>query len=708
MELLISEEERALQGRFIRDGGVVFDVGANVGEWTITLLNIHPNAKVYAFEPGGRAFNSLLSAVGDSVKDGRAVCNPMALGEHVGVAEFFDYSKEHSLNTLHRRSSVESALGLPPPARRPVPITTLDAYCRGVGIRHIDFLKIDVEGHERAVLRGAQGLLDRRAIDYLQIEYGGTYVDAGTTLSEVFDLVTGAGYAFYRLVANGLIHIPSFFPALEDYQYALYLAVSPRLACQLRDGPREMFDYRALFLRHQVQPRGLIHVGAHEGEEIAKYRGAGVERVLFIEGDPATFSRLKQNLGAESDVLCLQQLVSDQPGKVPFHRMTMAQSNSLLPLKMHSQLYPSITEAETIELSTNTLDDTLNSAGIPKTDYNVLVIDVQGAEYKVLLGASETLASIDAVITEVNYAELYAGCALIHDLDDLLDRHGFVRVEETCPFDPTWGDALYIRRPRISMVTLGSNGRFANQLFQYHFLRMAADARGGLVETPPWIGEALFDLPARRPGGAYLQVIQPQPPSSPQDLISQIAKHRDVDLWGYFQYHTKSWSDRRDSFRSLFAPRAEFARVLNHAIASARGGKRTFVACHLRRGDYGYGPFFVAPESWYVEFLDDIWPHLDSPLLYIASDNLDAVLPAFQRFSPVTERELGVDLGVAQMYVDFYVQSQADIQMISNSSYSFAAALLNKGGRVFVRPERDRGRMVPFDPWNCDVLWHCD
>lgn len=701
---ILAPAERALQQTFIRDGGVVVDVGANVGRWTQSALEVKPRATYHLFEPSPATFATLRTELAGAIAEGRIHCNNVALGEKAGVLVLHEYPGQSTLNTIHRRLSVEQSLHLSTPQPRDIPVLSLDSYCAAAGLPLINFLKIDVEGHELAVLRGARRLLSRRMVDFIQLEYGGTYKDAGTRLAEVFDELGRHGYLMFELRGDELIHHPSFQPALENFQYALYLAVSPRLRRHLLGGEPKMFDYQTLFARHGIAPRGVVHVGAHEGEELAGYARAGCTEVLFIEGDPATHARLQQRMAENKGVRCLQALVSDTTGTATFHRMSFDQSSSLLPLKKHAQLYPSITESSTVELPTVTLDELLEREKIERAGMNVLAVDVQGAELKVLAGASRTLAAMDAVLVEVNYDELYQGGALVQELDALLEPLGFQRVEETCPYDASWGDALYVRRPRITMSTLGRNGRFANQMFQYFFLELAAERIGGVVETPPWIGESLFSIQSPRPAGNYQVIVQNLHDPDPESLLGSLPRRANVDLWGYFQYHTRHFQDRRAQFQKRFTPRGEIGRALDAALARARGDRRTMVALHLRRGDYGQGKFFVAPSQWYLQALEEMWPHLDAPWLYLASDEPEKVAADFARYAPVTDADLGLDLGPASFYADFYALSQANVVGISNSSFSFAAAMLNERGSIFLRPDPDLARLIPFAPWSSPVL----
>ena len=137
------------------------------------------------------------------------------------------------------------------------------------------------------------------------------------------------------------------------------------------------------------------------------------------------------------------------------------------------------------------------------------------------------------------------------------------------------------------------------------------------------------------------------------------------------------------------------------AKLAAKG--KTLVALHLRRGDFGHGPFWIAPESWYLDWLATLWPQLDQPVLYIASDDPN-IFRQFAAYSPVTAADFEPPIPGAEFYDDFHVLSQADHLAISNSGFSFVAGLLNSRARGFLRPDLARRQLVAYDPWNADVL----
>ena len=254
------------------------------------------------------------------------------------------------------------------------------------------------------------------------------------------------------------------------------------------------------------------------------------------------------------------------------------------------------------------------------------------------------------------------------------------------------------------MSTLGFNGRFANQVFQYAFLKLQARKHQLRAETPPWIGQFLFghdDPPVSRSLPMVVEKRDKLNHARPQ-ITNQT--FRNVDIWGYFQYHTSFYSPHKDFFRSLFQPSPAVEEKLLPAMQRLRGLGRTVIGIHLRRGDYGYGHFFIAPTQWYLEWLEELWPRQDDPVLFLASDEPEKVRGDFSRFNPVTARDLGCELPEAEFYPDFYLLSKCDLLAISNSSFSFAASMLNRECRLFMRPHLPSEKLLPYDPWSADPL----
>lgn len=186
--------------------------------------------------------------------------------------------------------------------------------------------------------------------------------------------------------------------------------------------------------------RGIIHVGAHFGQEIPLYRKL-TDNIVAYEPQDSCFNTLQHNFGAFVD--CRKLAVGDVAGTVTMHveSANYGQSSSVLKPKKHLEQYPHITFDDTIQVPIVTLDEDIQK---PET-FSVLSIDVQGYELQVIRGAKELLFHhIDYVFCEVNNAELYEGCAQVAELDEQLGIFGFKRILTNWA-GVDWGDAFYAK-----------------------------------------------------------------------------------------------------------------------------------------------------------------------------------------------------------------------------------------------------------------------
>ena len=104
-------------------------------------------------------------------------------------------------------------------------LKTLDAYCQEKNIQKIDYLKIDVEGHEFSVLKGGINLLQKKSIKIIQFEYGGSHIDSRTYLKDFFELLEPFDYQFYKITPKIALHVPKYKYELDNFQYSNWLAV---------------------------------------------------------------------------------------------------------------------------------------------------------------------------------------------------------------------------------------------------------------------------------------------------------------------------------------------------------------------------------------------------------------------------------------------------------------------------------------------------
>ena len=209
--------------------------------------------------------------------------------------------------------------------------------------------------------------------------------------------------------------------------------------------------------RHQIAPRGIIHVGAHHGEERDAYRRLGIREVIWIEADPQHLSPLQAHVAYDLGHRVIGACLSDADGPAaPFYRTNnRGESSSLLPLGTHRRHFRNIEVVGEIPLETVKFATLARKHQLTLDDFDFLVLDVQGAELMVLRGFGDQLERFTGIYLEVNVEDLYQGCALLADIDAYLQRFGLVR-RETLLTDKCYGDALYLRAdsPSASPIDL--------------------------------------------------------------------------------------------------------------------------------------------------------------------------------------------------------------------------------------------------------------
>jgi len=172
---------------------VAIDVGANIGMFTVAFADAG-FSEVHAFEPVHATFvrlaeNVALNHFGTSVH-----LNQVGLGDRECVVNFRYDAKSPA--TAHITAEVV-------PGTYPIQITTLDQYARLNGIQQVNFLKIDTEGYETAVFRGAVSLLRGRRLSVVLLEWcPELLVRAGSSPDELWHTIRNAGYVVFSPTLN--------------------------------------------------------------------------------------------------------------------------------------------------------------------------------------------------------------------------------------------------------------------------------------------------------------------------------------------------------------------------------------------------------------------------------------------------------------------------------------------------------------------------
>lgn len=198
----------------------ILDVGANVGNYTLLLNKSFNdvNANIFAFEPSEKTYKRLHSNT-SGVKNIKAY--NFGFGEKNGKFTFYSDTDNSSHASLYNARLDYYNIELK--EAEVVEIKTIDSFCQENNIRRIHFLKLDVEGYEFSILRGAQNVLFNNTIDFIQFEFG-TYNIASKTYFQDFYYLLSQKYKIYRILRNGLYPIKRYDPLYEIFVTTNYLA----------------------------------------------------------------------------------------------------------------------------------------------------------------------------------------------------------------------------------------------------------------------------------------------------------------------------------------------------------------------------------------------------------------------------------------------------------------------------------------------------
>jgi FkbM family methyltransferase len=187
---------------------------------------------------------------------------------------------------------------------------------------------------------------------------------------------------------------------------------------------------------------GVLHIGAHFGQEYNVYKKLGIEPLIFIEPLPKSFDVLTKNVGKEC--ICINKAVGNIEGEVEMYvdETNKGGSSSVLKPKLHLQQYRHIQFPYKIKVSITKID----SLDIPQC--NFINMDIQGYELEALRGASKYLSGVEYLMLEVNRDEVYENCARIEEIDSYLKQYELIRVETNWA-GGTWGDAFYVKQKKL-------------------------------------------------------------------------------------------------------------------------------------------------------------------------------------------------------------------------------------------------------------------
>jgi len=220
---------------------VVFDIGANIGDWLRSLLDVAERLgflsqlDVHAFEPVPATYERLLNMIKNDQRAAVAVTKPecLAMSSSQGSASMFVVGDGVGINSLHKDSTAIDTQSIA------IETNTVDNYLKENNIKTVHLLKCDTEGHDMEVLRGAQNALRHEFIYVLQFEYNHRWVFSRNFLKDVFDLVADLPYAIGKVTPSLVEFYSEWHPELERFFEANFVIVHD--------------DARQWFLHHYVE-----------------------------------------------------------------------------------------------------------------------------------------------------------------------------------------------------------------------------------------------------------------------------------------------------------------------------------------------------------------------------------------------------------------------------------------------------------------------
>jgi len=205
-------------------------------------------------------------------------------------------------------------------------------------------------------------------------------------------------------------------------------------------------NFPDLCQHHNITPRGIILIGAYDGKTLKRLNLPNTVKILVIDANQGAVERLQENFADSPNIQVVQAAIANHNDTVTLHLTSLESSSSILPWKQYSEIYPNIKEIQQLTLSSHTLDTLLEELNLSPSDFNILILDIQGAELLALEGATQLLNNLDAIYTNVHYQELFEGGALAEEVNQFLTDYQFDIVAEDTPYHPAWGEAFYVRQ----------------------------------------------------------------------------------------------------------------------------------------------------------------------------------------------------------------------------------------------------------------------
>ncbi len=457
----------------LSSGDIFIDIGAHIGIHSLyASKEVGEEGRVYSFEPTPETFGRLNENVSLNRISNIYPVNK-ALGDKNDNVEFFisgnGYDAWNGLTNSPGK-------GLNEVIRTDV--ITIDDFLQNENIdqKNIRLIKIDVEGFELAVLKGAEFLL-RTYSPFLMIEFSDENAqNAGFTCKMVYDYMKSLDYEWYSIENNMLVP----HDLQESYFYDNLIAVkgSEKAVDFNHSADKANYQNKNVGNRQKKDTLAIHSLKKKEQNKLSWLADLNIQTIIDIGANEGQFIKSMLSIAPHASIICFeplqdcyQILVNEFESKSKFKAFNLAlgerngtdrifknaytPSSSLLPMsETHTTAFTHTKDytEETIEI--RRLDDIIVEESI--TFPLLIKIDVQGYEDLVISGGSKTVSMADVVIIEVTYWELYEGQKLFHNIYEAMIRIGFFyagnidQLNHPIDSNPLQGDAIFIKPDYLS------------------------------------------------------------------------------------------------------------------------------------------------------------------------------------------------------------------------------------------------------------------
>lgn len=194
-----------------RKSPVVFDVGANVGEWSQKYRELQPNGSLYMFDPQVACQKAIIDKHIPNAELVKA-----AVGREKGKLSFYSSHPTDATASFHERKD-SFFQGIEYVANE-VDVVQLDQFISERNIDFIDYIKFDIEGHELEALAGLKSALNTGKIGAFSFEFGSGNINSRTCFRDFWELLNPSYRIFIITPSGDLVGIDDYYEDLEFYR----------------------------------------------------------------------------------------------------------------------------------------------------------------------------------------------------------------------------------------------------------------------------------------------------------------------------------------------------------------------------------------------------------------------------------------------------------------------------------------------------------